>query len=118
LNKSVSIGSNSGFNFTAELVSVSYLPILHTVTINICAMPLQAMPTATQTNATATVPASATTTIVPATTTVPVTTTVPPTKSTAPSVPTVVPVTVGIAVAIAVGLTYYNSRKRTRRSKK
>jgi hypothetical protein len=119
LNKSVSIGSNSDFNFTAELVSVSYLPILHTVTVDICAMPLQASaaPTATQPNATATVPASTTTTIVPTTTTAPATT-VPPTKGTSPSVPTVVPVTVGIAVAIAIGLTYYNSRKRTRKRKK
>ncbi len=62
------------------------------------------------------------TTIVPATSTAHATTTILPTqgadpsmpiaKRADPSLPVAVPMTVGIAVAIAVGLTYYNSRKR------
>jgi hypothetical protein len=38
LNSQVGIGSSSNINYTADLVSLSYLPILHTATVNICSI--------------------------------------------------------------------------------
>ncbi len=71
-NNPARIGTTSAFNFTAMLKSISYLPILHTVTVDICSVPI------------ATITSISTTTITPTTTTI-ISTTIPATTSIMPT---------------------------------
>jgi hypothetical protein len=117
-NSPVGIGSNSGFNYTADLTGISYLPILHTATVDVCSIAIPAVAAPTNTSATnTTVP---TTTIRPTTTTVPATTTIvatPPKPSAAPPASSNTYLIAAIIAVIAVVLvlayrrTFKNGKK-------
>jgi hypothetical protein len=116
-NTPMSIGSTTDFNYTANVVGISFLPILHTITADICSTPVKAAPPVNVTSTT-TIPPT-TTTVSVSTTTIPkianvTNTTTIPSKPPAP-LPVAVPAAVGIAVAIALGLTYYGLRRRRNR---
>ena len=115
------VGTNNDFNYTAYLAGVSYLPILHTVTVDVCSIPASATKPApshvnvTNASTTTTIPVNTTSTV-PTSTTIAnatVTTTVPTSKTTT-ATPSIFPVAVGVAIAIAMGLTYYRSRRKRR----
>jgi DNA-binding beta-propeller fold protein YncE len=59
-NAPVSIGSNSRYNFTATLTGISYLPILHTMTMDVCSVPVHAVAHANVTSS-STIPTTTTT---------------------------------------------------------
>jgi hypothetical protein len=71
LNQSVDLGSRNNYEYAAKLENISYLPVLHSVDVEVCSMPMAATPStpANTTMQTTTVPvAIGTTTISMATT--------------------------------------------------
>jgi hypothetical protein len=124
--ETTSIRSGAGFNYTVALKHVTYSSAQHAITVDMCAVPMQdivvqAKANTTQTVQTTNATENATTTevISAVTQTAPqpsTNSTLPaPTQSPMTSSTIIVPATVGIAVAIAVGLTYYRSRRSSKR---
>jgi hypothetical protein len=123
----VALMDPNNYTYYAELTDISYLPILHTITLLVYGQPNTPITTTITTPIpTATVPTIPTTTIPPPTTTVPASTTVgitPPASTSLPSssggsVWLLVGIISVIVVVILLGSLYYYRTKNSRNGRK